>query len=79
MQQERAACCIYGDDAGAKETASTLARDIGLEPVDAGPLRVARYLEPFALLVARLAYQQGLGPELGVRFVTPPAGVLEED
>jgi hypothetical protein len=79
LLEELAACCLCGNDAGAKALASTLVRDAGLEPVDAGPLRVARYLEPFALLVAQLAYEQGIGPELGTRFVTLRPGVLEED
>ena len=35
---------------------------------DAGPLRVARYTEPFALLVAQLAYEGEGGPELAYRF-----------
>jgi hypothetical protein len=57
-----------GDDEGAKETAAELIRDAGFDPVDAGPLRIARYTEPFALLVAQLAYQGDGGPELGYRF-----------
>jgi 8-hydroxy-5-deazaflavin:NADPH oxidoreductase len=57
-----------GDDADAKAVAATLVRDVGFEPVDAGPLRVARYAEPFALLVARLAYEGEGGPELAYRF-----------
>ena len=36
-----------GDDGGAKDVAATLIRDVGFEPVDAGPLRIARYMEPF--------------------------------
>jgi hypothetical protein len=36
--------------------------------VDAGPLRIARYIEPFALLVALLAYEGEGGPELANRF-----------
>ncbi len=35
---------------------------------DAGPLRIARYTEPFALLVAQLAYEGRGGPELAYRF-----------
>jgi predicted dinucleotide-binding enzyme len=58
-----------GDDPGAKEVAARLIHDVGFEPVDAGPLRVARYTEPFALLVARLAYEGEGGPELAYRFV----------
>lgn len=57
-----------GDDQAAKELAATLIRDVGFEPVDAGPLRIARYMEPFALLVAQLAYERDGGPELAYRF-----------
>jgi predicted dinucleotide-binding enzyme len=57
-----------GDDAGANEVAAGLIRDVGFEPVDAGPLRVARYAEPFALLVAQLAYEGEGGLELAYRF-----------
>jgi 8-hydroxy-5-deazaflavin:NADPH oxidoreductase len=38
------------------------------DPVDAGPLQIARYTEPFALLVAELAYEGERGPELAYRF-----------
>ncbi|MGE5414706.1 MAG: NADPH-dependent F420 reductase [Syntrophomonadaceae bacterium] len=57
-----------GDDAGAKRVAARLIRDAGFDPVDAGPLRAARYSEPFALLVARLAYEGRGGPEIAYRF-----------
>jgi 8-hydroxy-5-deazaflavin:NADPH oxidoreductase len=57
-----------GDDARGKRVAARLIRDIGFNPVDAGPLRIARYTEPFALLVAQLAYETGAGPELAYRF-----------
>ena len=57
-----------GDDARSKKVAAVLIRDVGFEPVDAGPLRIARYTEPFALLVAQLAYEGKGGPELAYRF-----------
>ncbi len=57
-----------GDDAGSKKTAAQLIRDVGFDHVDAGPLRVARYTEPFGLLVAQLAYEGDGGPELAYRF-----------
>jgi len=44
-----------GDDAHRKIVAADLIRDAGFDPVDAGPLRIARYSEPFALLVGQLA------------------------
>jgi predicted dinucleotide-binding enzyme len=57
-----------GDDEGAKDVAATLIRDVGFQPVDAGPLRIARYMEPFSLLVGQLAYESEGGPELAYRF-----------
>jgi predicted dinucleotide-binding enzyme len=57
-----------GDDAGAKEVAACLIHDAGFDPVDAGPLRIARFTEPFALLVAQLAYEGARGPELAYSF-----------
>jgi len=57
-----------GDDAGSKEIAAALIRDVGFDPVDVGPLRIARYTEPFALLMGQLAYEGADGPELAYRF-----------
>jgi predicted dinucleotide-binding enzyme len=57
-----------GDDESGKDVAAGLIRDVGFDPVDAGPLRIARYTEPFALLVAQLAYEGTGGPELAYRF-----------
>jgi predicted dinucleotide-binding enzyme len=54
---KRPSLVYYGDDSGAKEVAATLIRDVGFDPVDLGPLRIARYGEPFALLVGTLAYE----------------------
>jgi predicted dinucleotide-binding enzyme len=56
------------DDEHAKSVAVRLIRDVGFDPVDAGPLRIARYLEPFTLLVAQLAYEGEDGPALAYRF-----------
>jgi predicted dinucleotide-binding enzyme len=53
-----------GDDQNAKEVAATLIRDVGFDPVDSGPLRIARYLEPFSLAMAQLAYEGDGGPEI---------------
>jgi predicted dinucleotide-binding enzyme len=57
-----------GDNDEAKEVAARLIRDVGFEPTDAGPLRSARYLEPFTMLIALLAYERDGGPELAYRF-----------
>lgn len=50
-----------GDDAGAKTTAKSMIADIGLNPVDVGPLRNARLLEALAMLWIDLAINQGWG------------------
>lgn len=57
-----------GDHEGAKDVAVMLIRDVGFKPVDAGPLRIARYLEPFALLMGQVAYETEAGPEVAYRF-----------
>jgi 8-hydroxy-5-deazaflavin:NADPH oxidoreductase len=57
-----------GDDRQAKDLAATLIRDVGFDPLDAGPLRIARYTEPFSLLIAQLAYEGNAGPQLAYRF-----------
>ena len=57
-----------GDDRSAKELAAGLISDVGFDPVDAGPLQIARYIEPFAMLIGQLAYEGEEGPELAYRF-----------
>src|SRR5438034_10200381 len=57
-----------GDDPKSKKVAAELIRDVGFDPVDGGPLRIARYTEPFTLLIAQLAYEGKGGPRLAYRF-----------
>jgi predicted dinucleotide-binding enzyme len=57
-----------GDDQFSKAIAAELIRDAGFDPVDAGPLKRARYSEPLGLLVGHLAYDGSEGPELAYRF-----------
>src|SRR5713101_2380272 len=57
-----------GDNQSAKDITATLIHDVGFDAVDAGPLQIALYTEPFALLVAQLAYEGEGGPELAYRF-----------
>jgi predicted dinucleotide-binding enzyme len=57
-----------GDDEPSKGVAAELIKDAGFDPVDAGPLRIARYTEPFALLIGQLAYEGQGEPELAYRF-----------
>lgn len=68
-QRKRRPSLVYcGDDEAAKEVVAGLIMQAGFDPVDAGPLKVARYIEPFTLLVAQLAYEAEGGPELAYRF-----------
>jgi len=60
---------ICGDDAAAKATVLALAGELGFEPVDAGPLSMARELEPLALLWIKLAYGQGLGRNIAFKLL----------
>ena len=65
---KRPSLVYCGDNQRAKEITAELIRDVGFDPLDIGPLWTARYTEPFALLVARLAFEGDRGPELGYRF-----------
>jgi predicted dinucleotide-binding enzyme len=64
----RPSLAYCGDNKHAKTVAAGLIRDAGFDPVDAGPLRIGRYMEPFTLLIAQLAYEGEKGPELAYRF-----------
>src|SRR5260370_27345014 len=50
-----------GDDAQAKEVVAGLLRETGVEPVDVGPLRNARYLEPAMMLLVQMSYRLRMG------------------
>jgi predicted dinucleotide-binding enzyme len=58
-----------GDDAEAKGTAAELAKTVGFDPVDAGPLANARLLEPYALLWIWLALKGGQGRDFAFRLL----------
>lgn len=52
---------VCGDDPSARQRIMSLARLIGFDAIDMGPLSVARYLEPFAMAWIHLAIKQGAG------------------
>ena len=52
----------------AKAVAHALIRDAGFEPLEAGGLATGRFAEPFAMVVAELAYGRPGGPALTYRF-----------
>jgi 8-hydroxy-5-deazaflavin:NADPH oxidoreductase len=59
-----------GDDAAAKERVAALIRQIGFEPVDAGPLENARQLEAMGNLAIRVAYSLGRGTTFTPAFLS---------
>ena len=67
-RKKRPSLVYCGDHVRSKKLAAGLIRAVGFEPIDAGPLRVARYTEPFALLMAQIAYEGDVGPEVAYRF-----------
>ena len=68
---EQPAACYCSDSDKAKRVVVRLIKQIGYEPVDCGALSTARYLEPLAMLVGELAYNQGRRPEVGLRILRP--------
>jgi 8-hydroxy-5-deazaflavin:NADPH oxidoreductase len=66
---EKLTLFVAGDEVKAKETVIQLGRDIGFDPVDAGPLKSARYLEPMATLLMNLAFTLGMGTKIGYKLV----------
>lgn len=58
-----------GDDERAKQTVRALAESIGFQPVDAGGLKNARYLEPVAGLNIYFAYGAGQGTQIAPTWI----------
>lgn len=58
-----------GDDAEAKAVVAPLIEQTGFRPVDAGPLRSARYLEPLVMLNIELGRTRKLKPDFILTLV----------
>lgn len=67
-KRTRPSLVYCGDDEPAKKIAAGLIGDLGFDPIDVGPLRIARYTEPFSLLIGQLAYEGSEGPALAYRL-----------
>ena len=57
-----------GDDEGSRRTILRLAKAIGFDAVDAGPLVNARALETMGFFNIQLGYTLGLGTKMGLRL-----------
>ena len=66
---EAATLFYAGDDAEAKQIVADLARVIGFEPIDAGNLASAKFLESLASFWGQLAYGQGMGRNIAWRLL----------
>lgn len=55
----RAANFVCGDDAETRKVVARLAADVGFQPVDVGPLRSARFVEP--MMIVWVTASQALG------------------
>lgn len=60
---------VASDDEAAKQLVQEVASKIGLEPVDAGPLKNARYLEPLGFLNIQFGYVLGKGTEIAPQLL----------
>lgn len=63
-----------GDDAAAKQVVAGLIADLGMEPVDAGPLQNSRYLEATAMLYIHLAMRGGWGGNCALKILRRDGG-----
>jgi 8-hydroxy-5-deazaflavin:NADPH oxidoreductase len=61
-----------GNDAEAKAIVCQLISDAGFDPVDAGSLKNARYLEPMAQLNIQIAYSMNGGTDVAFRYMRRP-------
>jgi 8-hydroxy-5-deazaflavin:NADPH oxidoreductase len=69
LGEQKLSAFVAGDDAGAKNAVLALARDIGFDAVDAGPLTSARQLEPLAALNIQLGYGLKMGTGIGFKLM----------
>lgn len=58
-----------GDDGASKAAVLQLGRDIGFDPVDAGPLQNARWLETLGYFHIQLGYALKMGTEVEFKLV----------
>jgi NADPH-dependent F420 reductase len=59
---------VCGDDDVAKRVVEQLVRDLGAQPVDAGRLEAARFVEPAMMLLIGIAYA-GVPRDVGLRLL----------
>ncbi len=73
LDGEQLTAFVAGDDEGARKQILELARAIGFDAVDAGPLVNARSLEALGFLNIQLGYVVKMGPKIGFKLVHQPS------
>ena len=69
LADERLTAFVAGDDAPVRKQVVELARSIGFDSVDSGPLKNARLLEPLAYFNIQLGYGLGMGTQIGFKLL----------
>lgn len=69
LMGERLTSLVAGNDADAKRQVMEMASKIGFDPVDAGPLRNARWIEALGFLNIQLGFALGMGTGIGFKLV----------
>lgn len=72
LHGQKLSVLVAGDNERAKRDTIQLARDIGFDAIDAGPLQNARWLETLGFLNIQLGYNVGHGPAIGFKLVHEP-------
>ncbi len=60
---------LCGDDKAAKAVVSRLGSELGLDPIDVGPLEAAHALEAMGYLWTQLAFKAGFGTDVALKLV----------
>ena len=69
VKGEKLTLFVAGDDGSAKKLVLSAGRDIGFDPVDAGPLMNARWMETLGYFNIQLGYTLKMGTEIGFKLV----------
>jgi predicted dinucleotide-binding enzyme len=69
LGDQRLTAFVASDDGGAKQSVLELARDVGFDALDAGPLKNARLIEPLAILNIQLGYGLEMGSQIGFKLL----------
>jgi predicted dinucleotide-binding enzyme len=69
LGDQRLTAFVASDDEPARKRILELARSIGFDAVDSGPLKNARLLEPLAYFNIQLGYGLGMGTQIGFKLL----------